>query len=133
MRVLLTGNDKLAAYLIDMLVENQHEVVFLNIRPESSDDLLVDEKAVTVVLSEGSLMGDLRHARADDMDLFLAFSNDDNSNAMAAQIASHIFHVPKVVCLIGDLRRSQVYSKLGLHVVSPNQALLDEVRAALQD
>ena len=133
MRVLLMGNNKLATYVMDMLVEDQHQVLYLNTCPELADAISEVAGEAMVVVSEGPLMEDLRQAGVDKVGLFLAFSDDDSTNAMAAQIASHIFHVPKVLCLINDLRRSQVYRELGLEVVSPNQLILDAARAALQE
>ena len=133
MRVLLMGNNKLATYVMEMLLEDQHKVFYLSICPPLPYPILEVAGEATVIVSNGSLMEDLRQASVDKVSLFLAFCDDDSANAMAAQIASHIFHVPKVLCLIKDLRRSQVYRELGLEVVSPNQLILDEARAALQE
>ena len=132
MHILVMGHDKPVTYLIEMLVDNQHDVMYLDTNPESIKIMTVKEETVKVVRSSGSLIEDLRHAKVDKMDLFLSFSNDDNSNVMAAQIASHIFHVPNVLCLIGDMKRSQVYKHLGIRVITPNQVLLDKVLSEIQ-
>lgn len=132
MNILIMGHDKPVTYLIEMLVANQHDIVYLDSNPESSNVMTIKEETVKVVRSSGSLIEDLRHAKIDKMDLFLSFSNDDNSNVMAAQIASHIFHVPNVLCLIGDMKRSQVYANLDIRVITPNQVLLDKVLSEIQ-
>ena len=132
MNILVMGHDKPVTYLIEMLVDNQHNVVYLDTNPESVNVMTIKEETMKVIRSSGPLIEDLRHAKVDTMELFLAFSNDDNSNIMAAQIASHIFHVPKVLCLIGDIKRSQVYKNLAIEVITPNQVLLDKVLSEIQ-
>ena len=132
MNILVMGHDKPVTYLIEMLVDNQHNVLYLDTNPESVNVMTIKEETMKVIRSSGSLIEDLRHAKVDTMELFLAFSNDDNSNIMAAQIASHIFHVPKVLCLIGDIKRSQVYKNLAIEVITPNQVLLDKVLSEIQ-
>jgi len=38
---------------------------------------------------------------------------------MAAQIAKHIFNVPRVLCRIYDPLRQELFSSLGLEAISP--------------
>ena len=52
-------------------------------------------------------------------DVFVVVTQGDNRNLMAAQIAKHIFHVPKVVCRIYDPLRQELYNSLGLETISP--------------
>ncbi len=44
----------------------------------------------------------LRKAGIEDADAFIAVTNGDNRNIMAAQVARMIFHVPEVVCRFAD-------------------------------
>ncbi|TET86390.1 MAG: TrkA family potassium uptake protein, partial [Dehalococcoidia bacterium] len=55
----------------------------------------------------------------------------DNRNIMAAQIAKHIFNVPKVICRIYDPLREELYQTLGLDAVSPTTVLAQLLREKL--
>ena len=70
------------------------------------------------IVSDGILEEELIEAGIQDADVFVAVSNRDNRNALAAQKAKHIFNVPKVVCRVGDSERQEMYNRLGLATVS---------------
>ncbi|MCK4362006.1 MAG: NAD-binding protein, partial [Dehalococcoidia bacterium] len=67
----------------------------------------------------------------EEADAFVAVTQGDNRNVMAAQIAKHVFNVPKVVCRIYDPLREELYHTLGLETISPTtvgaQLLRDKV------
>lgn len=61
----------------------------------------------------------LRKAGIEDADGFVAVTEGDNRNIMAAQIAKHIFNVPKVIARMVDPEREAVYRKLGIDTLCP--------------
>jgi len=61
----------------------------------------------------------LKKAGIEEADVFVAVTQGDNRNVMAAQIAKHIFNVPKVVCRIYDPLRRDLYDALGIEAFSP--------------
>ena len=65
----------------------------------------------------------LRKAGIEHADAFIAVTNWDNTNVMAAQVAKEIFDVPRVICRIYDHLREEVYRELGLETICPT--LLD--------
>jgi trk system potassium uptake protein TrkA len=65
----------------------------------------------------------LRRAGIEDADAFIAVSNGDNRNIMAAQVARLIFNVPEVVCRIYDPVREDTYRRLGLTTVCPTTTI----------
>jgi trk system potassium uptake protein TrkA len=42
----------------------------------------------------------------------------DNRNIMATQLAKHIFGVQRAICRIYDPLRAEMYSNLGIEVIS---------------
>jgi trk system potassium uptake protein TrkA len=44
---------------------------------------------------------------------------------MAAQIAKHVFKVPRVICRIYDPLRKDIYEQLGLESISPTEVFAD--------
>ena len=79
----------------------------------------------------------LRKAGIEDADAFIAVTNGDNRNIMAAQVARLVFEVPVVVCRIYDPVREDTYRRLGLTTVCPTTTIsaiiLDQVMRAASD
>ena len=53
-------------------------------------------------------------AAVEDADVFMALSDSDTRNALAAQVASNIFRVPTVICRVEDPIMQKVYAGLGI-------------------
>ena len=79
----------------------------------------------------------LRKAGIEDADAFIAVTNGDNRNIMAAQVARLVFEVPEVICRIYDPVREDTYRRLGLTTVCPTTTIsaiiLDQVMRAASD
>ena len=117
MRVLVMGCSQQSHHLLSVLLEEGHKVTVLMDNPSCQQHLTRD-LPVNLLFSTGSLMEDLQRGNIDDVDTFLALSTNDVRNAMAAQIAIHIFSVSKVLCHVGDYSRYDAYKAMGLDVVS---------------
>ena len=88
---------------------------------------------VNVILTKEPLMQDyLQNGGISTTDIFLALSGDDHQNALAAQIARHIFNVPKVICHLNDPQLQILYSGLGLDVVGYSFGLLQDIRESIE-
>lgn len=60
----------------------------------------------------------LEAAGIKNAEVFIAATNGDNSNIVAARIAKEHYGVPKVAALIYDPRRAQIYERLGIPTVA---------------
>jgi trk system potassium uptake protein len=61
----------------------------------------------------------LRRAGIEDARTFIAVTNNDNPNIMAAQIAQTVFQVPEVLARVYDVERAGAYAQLGLKTICP--------------
>ena len=132
MEILILGCGKLAKHLVPTLVGEGHQVTLLDRHQECLTPFSHQTAIETVQITGTTLMGDLRRGGIDGADAFIALSQDDNENAMAAQIASHIFNVPQVVCHIGDVTRYDAYQRIDLNVVCSTVMVTDAIRRALR-
>ena len=104
--------------------EEGHEVTIVDRDPGSFSRAAARE-ALSQDFKGNFLVGDgteadlLRRAGIEEADSFVAVTEGDNRNIMAAQIAKQIYKVPRVVCRIYDPIRGEVYRKLGLEVFCP--------------
>lgn len=131
MQVLILGCYEPTQHLAPALVNNGHRVTILG-QDQKCIDLLSQKLPIETVHCTGSLMEDLQSCHIDNVEVFLALSEDDNQNAMAAQIASHIFNVPRVICHISEASKYAVYKQMGLNVVSSTVAVSDTILQTLQ-
>ena len=71
-------------------------------------------------------------AGIDRTDIFIASTNGDNRNIMAAQLAQKAFHVPKVLCRIYDPVRADAYRTLGVDTICPTVEVANLFLAGIQ-
>jgi len=71
------------------------------------------------VIGNGTDVDVLRRAGLEEADAFVATTNGDNRNIMAAEIARLTFGVKKVLCRIYDPIRQETYNGLGLESICP--------------
>ena len=118
MNVVIMGCGRVGAQLAALLDEDGHKVTILDIEPYSFRRLLSSFKGKPLV-GDGTDGDTLKKAGIEGADAFVAVTQGDNRNVMAAQIAKHLFHVPQVVCRIYDPLREELYHTLGLETISP--------------
>jgi len=118
MNVVIMGCGRVGAQLANLLDAEGHKITVLDINPDSFRKLSVEFKG-TALIGDGTDEDILRRAGIEEADGFVAVTQGDNRNVLAAQIAKHIFGVEKVVCRIYDPLRRELYSTLGLETVSP--------------
>ena len=118
MKVVIMGCGRVGAQLAALLDSEGHNVTVLDNDTESFRRLPPDFKG-TALLGNGTDQEVLKRAGIEKADIFVALTQGDNRNVMAAQIAKHIFNVPRVVCRIYDPLRQELYGTLGLEALSP--------------
>ena len=118
MKIIIMGCGRVGAQLATALDENGHEVTVLDLDAYSFRRLPRTFRG-TALLGNGIDQEALKRAGIEGTDIFIALTQGDNRNIMAAQIARHIFNVPRVVCRIYDPLRKEMYVSLGIEAVSP--------------
>ena len=130
MNVVIMGCGRVGAELATLLEEAGHKVTILD-RDTYSFHRLPSSFNGTPLVGDGTDEESLKKAGIEEADAFVAVTQGDNRNVMAAQIAKEVFNVPKVVCRIYDPLREELYHTLGLDTISPTkvgaQLLRDKV------
>jgi trk system potassium uptake protein TrkA len=103
----------MGAHLARRLDREGHTVVVID-RTSDSFARLGNDFHGKMVLGTGIDEDILRRAGIENADAFVALSNGDNTNAMAAEIAKLVFHVPRVIARLYDPVREDTYHALGL-------------------
>ena len=132
MDVLILGCNQLTTNLVPDLAESGHKVTVLGKERDCLEQVEDGPKVQVIWTAEPMMQDYLRQGGIDTAEIFLALSSDDHQNALTAQIALHIFNVPKVVCHINNPQLQILYSGLGLDVVGYSFGLLQDVRQAIE-
>src|SRR5665213_4377315 len=132
MRYLIVGCGRVGSALAKLLDADGHEVVVVDENPAAFKRLGQKFKG-HVVVGTGIDYDILKRAGAKTADGFVAVTDGDNRNIMAALIAQRMFKIPKVVCRIYDPPRGQMYKELGVETVIPTTLGAKMIRDTLME
>ena len=133
MKFLVMGCGRIGAEVSTLLWKQGHQVTVVEKEPEGFARVPQEMQSEnTTLLGDGMVEDDLIRAGIRDVDVFVAVDVRDNCNSLASQKAKHIFHVPQVICRIGDPVKQQIYLNLGLNAVSPTHATTDLILNAIR-
>jgi len=104
--------------LANVLDSEGHEVTVVD-RNQQSFRRLREDFGGRTVLGTGIDEDVLVRAGIEGADVFVATTEGDNRNLMAAQLAQKVFDVPTVIARTYDPGRSEIYEKLGLKTYCP--------------
>ena len=131
MKVVIMGCGRVGAQLATLLAADGHSVTVLDINPDSFRRLPADFGG-TALLGNGIDEEAQKRAGIEEADAFVAVTQGDNRNIMAAQIAKNIFNVPKVTCRIYDPLRRDIYETLGIEAISPTTVFAQLLKEKLE-
>jgi len=131
MKVVIMGCGRVGAQLAGLLDADGHSVTVLDTNSYSFRRLPPDFQG-TALLGNGIDEEALVRAGIEEADAFVVVTQGDNRNVMAAQIAKHIFNVPRVICRIYDPLRQELYSTLGLEAISPTTIFAQILKEKLE-
>jgi len=118
MKVVILGCSRVGALLATELFSKGDEVSVIDQNP-SSLKRLGKEFGGKSILGIGIDEEALRKAGIDKADAFVAVTNDDNTNLMAAQLVREKFKIPKILLRVYDSKRAQAFKELDLNIVCP--------------
>ncbi len=130
MNILIMGCGRSGASLAAQLDAEGHKVTIIDIS-SLAFRRLPSSFGGSVVLGDGTEEDVLRNAGIAEADAFVALTQGDNRNIMAAQIALLIFNVRKVLCRIYDPLREDLYKSLGIDALSPTKIFTKIIKDTL--
>lgn len=131
MKIVIMGCGRVGARLAGLLDIEGHNVTILDTDAYSFRWLPPDFGG-TALVGDGLDEDVLKKAGIEGADAFVAVTDVDNHNIMAAQIAKHIFNVPKVVCRIYDPLRRELFNSLGIEALSPTTTFAQMLKERIE-
>jgi trk system potassium uptake protein TrkA len=117
MKVIVMGCGRIGSQVSQLLSDQGHEVTVID-HDSNSDGRLGPSFKGSIIKGLGFDRNILMQAGIENVEAFVAASQSDNANIVAARIARNIFHVPRVVARLYDPRRAEIYQRLGLTTIS---------------
>lgn len=131
MKVIIVGCGRVGAQLATLLDAEDNSVTIIDTDAYAFRRLPPNFKG-TPLVGNGLDQELLKKAGVEGTDVFVVVTQGDNRNVLAAQIAKHIFNVPKVVCRIYDPLRQELYNTLGLEAISPTTVFAQMLKEKLE-
>ena len=113
MKIVIVGCGRVGAVLAGNFDTAGHDVVVLDLSTEAFDRLPSGFRG-SAVRGDGTDEDILRRSGAENADVFIAMTEGDNRNVMAAQLAHEALGVRRVIAKINDPVRAEAYADLGI-------------------
>ena len=104
MNVVVVGCGRVGSALASTLSDDGHSVTIMDLNSDAFRRLPPGFPGSTIV-GNGIDEQALRRADIESADMFVALTQGDNRNLMSAQIAKHVFKVPRVMSALQNIRQ----------------------------
>jgi trk system potassium uptake protein TrkA len=129
-KIVIVGCGRVGASAAEIWDGAGHEVIVLDVSTRAFERL-PSSFGGDAIRGDGTDEDVLRRAGMEGADIFLAMTEGDNRNVMAAQLAVEAFDVPRVIAKINDPVRAAAYAELGIATLCRTGLMVDAVNAHL--
>jgi trk system potassium uptake protein TrkA len=126
MKAVIVGCGRVGAGLADELDRAGWQVLILDLTTAAFDRLPTTFGG-TALRGDGTDEDTLRRAGAENADLFLALTEGDNRNVMAAQLSIEALACRQTVAKINDPVRAEAYAHLGIATLCRTNLMVSAV------
>ncbi len=130
MNAVIVGCGRVGAEAAGLLERAGYDVIVLDIATRAFDRLPESFRG-SAVRGDGTDEDTLRRSGAEGADVFLALTEGDNRNIMAAQLASDVLGARRVIAKINDPVRARAYADLGLATLCRTTMMSDAISGHL--
>lgn len=137
MKIIILGAGQVGASVADNLSSEANDITIIDTDANRLRELQ-DRLDVRTVCGFGSHPDVLRQAGAEDADMILAVTNSDETNMVACQVASTLYHTPTKIARVRALEYlnyPDLFSQRALPIdvlISPEQLVTDYVQRLIE-
>ena len=126
MKIVIVGCGRVGAAAADSYSRAGHDVIVLD-SSTAAFDRLPSAFGGHAIRGDGTDEDVLRRAGAEGADIFLALTEGDNRNVMAAQLAAEELGIERVIAKINDPLRAKAYAELGIATLCRTGLMADSI------
>ncbi|HZP82058.1 MAG TPA: TrkA family potassium uptake protein, partial [Chthonomonadaceae bacterium] len=113
MNIVILGCGRVGSTFARLMYHDGHAITIIDQQSEAFRRLGTKFKGNRII-GNGIDEDVLKRAGIENAQVFIAVTQGDNRNIMAAQIARHVFNVPTVIARIYDPVRADRYRQMGI-------------------
>jgi trk system potassium uptake protein TrkA len=125
-KIVIVGCGRVGASVAEGYDRTGHQVIILDSATSAFDRLPATFGGVAI-RGDGTDEDVLRRAGAEGADVFLAVTEGDNRNVMAAQLANEALGIERVIAKINDPLRAKAYAELGIATLCRTGLMADAI------
>jgi trk system potassium uptake protein TrkA len=125
-KIVIVGCGRVGASAADLYDRAGHEVIILD-SVTAAFDRLPSTFGGHAIRGDGTDEDVLQKAGAAGAEVFLAVTEGDNRNVMAAQLASEALGVKRAIAKINDPLRAEAYGELGIATLCRTGLMVDAI------
>jgi trk system potassium uptake protein TrkA len=125
-KIVIVGCGRVGASAAEAYDRTGHDVIILD-SSTSAFDRLPSSFHGQALRGDGTDEDVLRRAGAEGADVFLALTEGDNRNIMAAQLANEALGIGRVIAKINDPVRATAYAELGIATLCRTGLMMDAI------
>ena len=119
MKIVILGLSRFGVQFARLMHEANHQVTLIDRNP-SAFGRVPRALSAQHVLGIGIDQDVMRKAGVDQADVFVAATDSDNTNLMAAQVAKVVFNIQRSIARVHDHDRADIFNSLGMiEVICP--------------
>jgi trk system potassium uptake protein len=130
-KTVIVGCGRVGAVLAEDFDRAGEEVIVIDLSSRAFDRL-PSSFGGSALRGDGTDEDTLRRAGAEGADIFMAMTEGDNRNVMAAQVALEALGAKRVIAKINDPLRADAYAALGIATLCRTNLMADAVNAFLE-
>jgi trk system potassium uptake protein TrkA len=125
-KIVIVGCGRVGASVAEAYDRTGHQVIILDSATSAFDRLPATFGGVAI-RGDGTDEDVLIRAGAEGADVFLAVTEGDNRNVMAAQLANEALGIERVIAKINDPLRAKAYAELGIATLCRTGLMSDAI------
>jgi len=129
-KIVIVGAGRVGSSLAADFDATGHEVIVLDLSTQAFDRL-PSSFGGDAIRGDGTDEDILRRAGAEGADVFIAMTEGDNRNVMAAQLAHEALGIRQVIAKINDPVRAEAYADLGIATLCRTNLMSDAINIFL--
>jgi trk system potassium uptake protein TrkA len=125
MKIVVVNGRHEADFIIKKFKKDKHHLIVINKNQESAEYISTNNQ-IPVLCEDATKAYTLSDADADNADVLIALSADDIENYVTCLTAKRVFNVKRVVSLVQNPKRVDLFKELGIDSVICSTYLLGE-------
>jgi trk system potassium uptake protein TrkA len=123
-KIIIVGCGRVGASAAEAYDRTGHEVVILDTVTAAFDRLPLTFRG-KAIRGDGTDEDVLRRVGAQGADVFIAVTEGDNRNIMAAELANEALDIPRIIAKVNDPVRAKAYAELGIATICRTGLMMD--------